>query len=76
MHPGTELEIENGVDGISIKVEANKPSLTRKRGILVHHGPETITLDTADFVNRQRTRRNFSIAGAAEGGIVAEDPQK
>ena len=63
IQPGTELEIENEADGIFLKVQDTKPSLIRKRGILVHHGSDTVTIDTADFLNRQREHRNYVVAG-------------
>jgi len=64
MQPGTELEIENEADGIFLKVHDTKPSFIRKRGILVHHhGSDTVTLDTADSLNRQREQRNYDVAG-------------
>ncbi|MCF7948846.1 MAG: AbrB/MazE/SpoVT family DNA-binding domain-containing protein [Spirochaetia bacterium] len=62
MRPGTELEIENEADGISLKVSGKKPSLIEKRGILVHHGGDTVTLDISDFINRAREQRTSEIA--------------
>lgn len=72
MQAGTELEIENEPDGISLKVPEQKPSLIRKGGILVHHGSETTGLDTADFINRERRHRNNDIAQH----IAAENPEE
>ncbi|MFP4067440.1 MAG: AbrB/MazE/SpoVT family DNA-binding domain-containing protein [Spirochaetaceae bacterium] len=72
LQPGTELEIENEPNGISLRVQDTKPSLIRKRGILVHHGSDTVTLDTASFVNRQRQHRNYDVAG----DIAAENPKE
>ncbi|MFW6208865.1 MAG: AbrB/MazE/SpoVT family DNA-binding domain-containing protein, partial [Spirochaetota bacterium] len=69
LQPGTELQIESESDGISLKICGKEPSIIRKRGILVHHGSDTLTLDTADFVNRLRESRNLELTrdSAAEG---------
>ncbi len=72
LQPGTELQIENEPDGISLKICDTKPSILRKKGILVHHGPDTVTLDTADFVNRQREHRNLEITRDS----AAESPKE
>jgi len=72
MQPGTELEIEYEADGISLKAHDTKPSLIRKRGILVHHGSDTVTMDTANLLNRQREHRNYVVAG----DTAAENPKE
>jgi len=66
MHPGTVLELEDRPEGIFLKTVENSPSLIQKQGILVHHGGNEVTLDIADFINRQRERR--------DSDMVAEDP--
>jgi AbrB family looped-hinge helix DNA binding protein len=68
MQPGTVLEIENESEGVRLKVIEKKPSLIHKQGILVHHGEETINIDTAAVINRERERRNSD--------IVAEQPKE
>ena len=72
LQPGTELQIESEADGISLKICDTEPSIIRKRGILVHHGSDTLTLDTADFVNRQRESRNLELTRDS----AAERPKK
>jgi AbrB family looped-hinge helix DNA binding protein len=72
MRAGTELILENEPDGISLKVSNKEPSLIRKAGILVHHGPDAISLDTADFLNREREIRDLEITH----GSVAENPKE
>jgi len=37
----------------------------RKQGVLIHHGPETVSLDMAEFVNRDRANRDTDLV--AEG---------
>lgn len=66
IHPGTVLELEDKPQGIFLKTVENSPSLIKKQGILVHHGGDEITIDIADFINRQRDRR--------DSDMVAEDP--
>ncbi len=70
LQPGAELEIQSGVDGISIKVHSSEPALIKKQGILVHHGPETVTIDTAAYIDREREYRNSQLGGE----IAAEHP--
>ena len=62
MHPGVPIELENGAEGIVLKVITKQPSLIKKQGILIHHGSDTVSLDMADVVNRERHRRNAEIA--------------
>jgi AbrB family looped-hinge helix DNA binding protein len=72
MQPGTEIEIETEADGISLKARDEKPSLLRKKGILVHHGSDTVTLDSAQFINREREYRNNEISDS----FTAEVPEE
>ncbi len=69
LQPGTELQIESEADGISLKICDTEPSIIRKKGIFVHHGSEIVTLDTADFINRQRDSRALELTrdSVAEG---------
>lgn len=61
MHPSTPIELETGAEGVFLKVIAQQPSLIKKQGILIHHGSDTVSLDTADLVNRERQKRNSEI---------------
>ncbi len=65
---GTALELDVESDGIRIRPVDQEPSLLRKQGVLIHHGPETVNLDMADFVNRDRSNR--------DADLVAEEPQE
>ena len=39
------------------RIEGAESSLTRKHGILVHHGIARSTIDVGDFIHRQRKLR-------------------
>ncbi|MFW5747843.1 MAG: AbrB/MazE/SpoVT family DNA-binding domain-containing protein, partial [bacterium] len=67
MHPGVPLELENGPEGVILKVISQQPSLVKKEGILIHHGSDTVDFDMAEAVNRERRSRN--------GDIAAEKPE-
>ncbi|TVR90884.1 MAG: AbrB/MazE/SpoVT family DNA-binding domain-containing protein [Spirochaetaceae bacterium] len=62
---GTSLELEVESDGIRIRPLHQEPALQRKQGVLIHHGPETVSLDMAEFVNRDRANRDTDLV--AEG---------
>jgi AbrB family looped-hinge helix DNA binding protein len=62
LRPGVPIELENTAEGVFLKVIAQEPSLIRKKGILIHHGSDTVNLDTAEVVNRERQSRNVEIA--------------
>ncbi len=64
--PGTTLELHIEPNGIQLRPVHQEPALQRKDGILIHHGPETVKLDMAEFVNRERENRNAE--------LVAEEP--
>ena len=66
MHPGVPIELENGAEGVVLKVIPQQPSLFKKEGILIHHGIDTVNLDMAEVVNRERRSR--------DGNIAAEEP--
>ena len=60
--PGCELEIEAGVDGITLRRAADaEPALVRKEGILVHHGTSRTALDVGEFVRAERNARHARI---------------
>ena len=63
---GTELELNVETDGFRIQPVHQEPSLVRKQGVLIHHGSDTVNLDMAEIVNRDRANR--------EADLVAEDP--
>jgi AbrB family looped-hinge helix DNA binding protein len=58
MHEGTVLDVEPEADGIRLRVAGQHPSLVREQGVLVHHGPSTVQIDVAKFVNRARETRD------------------
>lgn len=59
--PGCELEIEAGVDGITLRRADAEPALVRKEGILVHHGTSRTALDVGEFVRAERNARHARI---------------
>lgn len=65
LRAGTALELEPAADGIHLKAAQEQPALVQKNGVLVHHGSETVDIDVAGFINRERARRNRN--------MVAED---
>ena len=64
--PGTEVEITADSDGIRVRPRDSEPSLIRKHGFLVHHGPETAEIDVVSFITSEREGRSRD--------IVAEEP--
>ena len=62
---GTALELEVVADGIRIRPLHQEPALQRKQGVLIHHGPDTVNLDMAELVNRERANRDADLL--AEG---------
>ncbi len=68
MYPGTVLELESETEGVLIKASEQDPALIHKQGVLVHHGSESVNIDTAEFVNRTR--------GSRDREIVAEKPEE
>lgn len=68
MYPGASMEIESGPEGVLIRTMTTGSSLIRKEGVLIHHGSDTLYLDPADLVNREREQRNLA--------IVAENPSR
>ncbi len=66
LFPGTALEVEARADEIRLRVADRGPALIEKQGVLVHHGGETIQLDVADFINREREAHAL---GTAQAGI-------
>lgn len=61
--PGCELEIEVTGDRITLRRAHARSALTRKLGILVHHGTTQTSLDIGDFVRAERDARQSRIAG-------------
>ncbi len=61
--PGCELEIEVTGDRITLRRADARSALTRKLGILVHHGTTQTSLDIGDFVRAEREARHSRIAG-------------
>ena len=59
--PGCELEIEAGVDGITLRRADAAPSLVCKEGILVHHGTSRTVLDVSEFVHTESSARHARI---------------
>ena len=64
--PGTSLELTADSGGIRIVPVNSEPALVRKRGVLIHHGTETIDLDIRKVIDQTRTNRNDY--------LVAEEP--
>jgi AbrB family looped-hinge helix DNA binding protein len=61
LQPGTSIEMEPVADGIHLKAANREPSLVRKEGLLVHHGTDVVDLDVADFIKKERSRRESDI---------------
>ena len=60
--PGSELEIEAGAGGMTLRRVDAEPALVRKQGILVHHGATRSPLDIGDFVRAERDACHARIA--------------
>jgi AbrB family looped-hinge helix DNA binding protein len=58
---GTELDVNAEADGISLRVVHQETSLVEKAGILVHHGAREVSLDVAEFINREREARALQL---------------
>jgi AbrB family looped-hinge helix DNA binding protein len=68
LHAGSVLELEPEANGFRVTVAGIEPSMVRERGILVHHGPATVAVDVAVFLNRAREAR--------VGEVVPEQPEE
>lgn len=64
---GTALELEVEADGIRIRPVHQEPALLRKQGVLIHHGSETVELDMAELVNRNRANRDTDLVAERPG---------
>ena len=51
---GSELEIDATGDGLKLRKIGEKPSLVRKRGVLVHHGDTRSVIDVGEFIRAER----------------------
>ena len=58
---GTELEVEASGEYLRLRRVGAEPALTRKRGILVHHGDGRANLDAAAFIRAERESRSLRI---------------
>jgi AbrB family looped-hinge helix DNA binding protein len=54
IHPGDSLQAEIQGGSIVLSPLQNEGGLVRKKGLLVHHGTETIDLDLLSFMQRER----------------------
>ena len=54
LFPGASLEVDSDGEEIRLRTVSKEPSLIEKNGFLVHHGTEQVTLDVAEFINRER----------------------
>ncbi len=61
---GTELEVEMEADGVRLRVLDGGPSLSRKQGIVVHHGSSVVHLDVAEFIRGEREARAQQLGAA------------
>ncbi|MCY4373116.1 MAG: AbrB/MazE/SpoVT family DNA-binding domain-containing protein [Spirochaetaceae bacterium] len=64
---GTELEIESTGDGLNLRKTASEPTLTRKKGFLVHHGTGRADIDVVDFIRAERDARSRHLAPEDSG---------
>ena len=60
--PGCELEVEAAANGITLRRVDEEPTLVRKQGVLVHHGPTRASVDIGEFVRAERKARGARIA--------------
>ena len=60
---GSELEIDAAGDGLSLRKIGEKPSLVRKRGVLVHHGDTRSAIDVGEFVRAEREAHTRRLIG-------------
>ena len=58
---GTELEIEASGEYLRLRKAGAEPALTRKKGILVHHGDGRENVDVAAFIRAERESRSRRI---------------
>ena len=49
LHPCAVLELKPESGGILLSVEAPGSALTKKQGVLIHHGEEVVDLDIVKF---------------------------
>ena len=61
--PGTELEIEVSGEYLRLRRVGGEPALTRRKGILVHHGDRRANLDVAAFIRAERESRSRRSSG-------------
>ena len=61
---GTELEIEATGDGLRLRKVVSEPTLIRKKGFLVHHGPTRSAIDIVEFIRAERDSRSRQIVTA------------
>ena len=59
---GAELEMEVSGEYLQLRKVGVEPALTRKRGILVHHGSDRVSLDVAAFIRAERDSRSRRLA--------------
>ena len=60
---GTELEVDATSDCITLRKASSEPELVRKHGLLIHHGPHQVSLDTGEFVRAERQERLHRLGG-------------
>ena len=58
---GTSLELNVESDKIELRPLDREPAVLEKYGVLIHHGPESMDLDMAEFVNRERANRDVHL---------------
>ena len=55
---GSELEIEASGECLQLRKVGVAPALVRKKGILVHHGGDCVSLDVTAFIRAERDSRS------------------
>ena len=51
---GSELDVDAVGDGLRLRKIGARPSLIRKRGVLVHHGDARLVIDVGEFIRAER----------------------
>lgn len=72
---GSELEIDVAGDGPKLRKIGRKPSLVRKRGVLVHHGDVRSAIDVGQFIQAEREARVRRSTGELHPFLLGGHPR-
>jgi AbrB family looped-hinge helix DNA binding protein len=74
LHAGSDLEVEETPDGVTLKPSARQPSMIKKQGLWVHTGKVPAGFDIAQAIRDDREERIRKLAGACSGDMYAAVP--